>query len=98
MNNTDQENNFNPQSKAIQIEHILYQHGLTTTHSADAIRKNPMEVLDSALKIYEKRSEDHDKKAADFWDKYEKFIDKTLDQFGSETVDKFINDIKNLFK
>jgi len=98
MNNYEEENFFNPQSKAIQIENILNKQGLAMLHSADTIRKNPMAFLDTALKIYEKHSDEHEKRAADFWDKYEKFSEMSLDDIGNDTVDQMISDLRALFK
>ncbi len=54
--------------------------------------------MDVVLQRYEKISEINDEKAADFWDKYESFKGKRLDDFGEETAGHFAEDVAALFK
>ena len=87
----------NPQSKAIVIEHFLTSKNYADLGDADAIRKDPIAFMDSVLKKYERISEENDKRSADFWDKYEQFKGKRLDEFDDDTVNQLILDIKCLF-
>ena len=89
---------FNYQNVAIRIEHALRSHGYASMGDADAIRSNPMDFMDAILKRYEKLSEENDGRSADFWEKYEKYKDCRLDEFGEEVAQNFAADIVDLLK
>ena len=89
---------FNYQSVAVRIEHTLHAHCYASLGDADAIRSNPMGFMDVVLKRYEKLSEENDERSADFWEKYEKYKDCRLDEFGEEVAQNFATDIVDLFK
>lgn len=89
---------FNAQNFAIRIEHKLVAEGYAKSHDADAIRSNPMEFMDTVLKRYEKISDEHERKAADFWETYENYKGCKLDDFGEEMAKNFANDVVDLFK
>lgn len=89
---------FNPQAYAVRIEHCLTAHGYATSGDADFIRRDPLGFMDAVLKIYEKISEENNLKAADFWDRYEKFKGDRLDDFGEESAKHFAEDVAELFK
>lgn len=89
---------FNAQSIAVRIEHKLSAEGYAKLNDADAIRSDPMGFMDTVLKRYEKISEEHDRKAADFWDVYENYKGCKLDDFGEEMAQNFANDVADLFK
>ena len=64
---------FNYQYIAVRIEHTLQLHGYAKAGDADIIRSNPMAFMDAVLKQYEKASEEHDRKSADFWEVYKNY-------------------------
>mgnify|MGYP000292509845 CR=1 FL=1 len=88
---------FNYQSIAVRIEHALQSHGYAKMGDADAIRSNPMAFMDTVLKRYEKMSEEHNEKSADFWEVYKNYEGRCLDEFGEEMARNFANDIVDLF-
>lgn len=88
---------YNPQFDAIDIETFLNSKGYAKLGDADSIRKNPLDYMDGVLKHYEKLSDRHDKRSADFWDKYERFKGKRLDDIGEATAKQMKSDIKALF-
>lgn len=65
---------------------------------ADAIRSNPMAFMDTVLKRYEKISEKHDERSADFWEVYKNYEGCHLDEFGKEMAKNFTNNVIDLFK
>lgn len=89
---------FNYQNIAVRIEHALQPHGYATMGDADAIRSNPMAFMDTVLKRYEKISEEHDERSADFWEVYKNYEGCRLDEFGEEMAKNFANDVIDLFK
>ncbi len=89
---------FNAQNTAVRIEWKLEAHGYAKMGDADAIRANPMGFMDTVLKRYEKISEEHDRKSADFWEVYKNYEGCTLDDFGEEMARNFANDVADLFK
>lgn len=88
---------FNAQSIAVRIERKLHAKGYAQMQDAYAIRANPIAYMDAVLKRYEKLSEEHGRKAADFWEVYERFEGCKLDEFGEEMAQNFANDISALF-
>lgn len=89
---------FNYQSIAVRIEHALQSRGYAKMGDADSIRSNPMEFMDTVLKRYEKISEEHDERSADFWEVYKNYEGRRLDEFGEEMARNFANDIVDLFQ
>lgn len=89
---------FNAQNYAVRIEYKLHAHGLAAEHSADQIRRDPIGFMDVALSLYERQNEEYEFKAADFWDKYESYKGKRLDDFGEETAKHFVEDVIALFE
>ena len=89
---------FNPQSKAVRIEHKLHAKGYVGLHTADQIRKDPMGVMNDVLKTYENLSAENDTRSADFWEKYEQYKDCRLDEFGEEAAEQFVKDVYALFE
>ena len=89
---------FNYQYIAVRIEHILQLHGYAKEGDADIIRSNPMAFMDAVLKQYEKASEEHDRKSADFWEVYKNYEGCRLDEFGDEMAQNFANDVVDLFQ
>lgn len=89
---------FNAQSIAVRIEHKLCAEGYAKTGDADSIRANPMAFMDTVLKRYEKTSEEHGEKAADFWEVYENYVGCRLDEFSEEVARNFAADVVDLFK
>ena len=89
---------FNPQAYAVRIEHCLRGHAYAMYGDANDIRRDPIGFMDVVLQRYEKISEINEEKAADFWDKYESFKGKRLDDFGEETAGHFAEDVAALFK
>ena len=88
---------YNPQQYAIDIEHILNSKGLASYHVADEIRKAPIDFLDAILSIYEEKSERNYKASVDFWDKYERYQGKRLDDFDDEFARQLVSDIRKVF-
>lgn len=89
---------FNPQSYAVRIERKLRAHALAAEHSADQIRRDPIGFMDVALSLYETQNEEYEFKAAEFWDRYESYKGKRLDDFGEETAKHFVEDVIALFE
>ena len=89
---------FNPQSQAVRIEHKLHARGYVGLHTAGQIRNDPMGVMDTVLRRYEKISEENDIRSADFWEKYERFKGCRLDEFGEEAAEQFVKDVYALFE
>lgn len=89
---------FNFQSVAVRIERKLRAEGYADIGDADLIRADPMGYMDTVLNKYEKISEEHDRKAADFWEIYEHYKGCRLDEFGEEVANNFAADIVDLFK
>ncbi len=89
---------FNYQYIAVRIEHTLQLHGYAKAGDADIIRSNPMAFMDAVLKQYEKASEEHDRKSADFWEVYKNYEGCRLDEFGDEMAQNFANDVVDLFQ
>ena len=89
---------FNYQYIAVRIEHTLQLHGYAKAGDADIVRSNPMAFMDAVLKQYEKASEEHDRKSADFWEVYKNYEGCRLDEFGDEMAQNFANDVVDLFQ
>ena len=88
---------FNPQSYAVSIELFLRPKGYALMGDADTIRKDPIAYLDIVLSRYEKQSEEHEKLALNYWDKYEKYKGKSIDELGADVTTHMISDFKELF-
>ena len=88
---------FNPQSFAVNIERILTKRGYATLGNAYLIAKDPIGYMDSVLKDYELMSEEHEKRSADFWDKYESYKGKSMGELGADLSQQLVKDIRKLF-
>lgn len=88
---------FNPQNYAVSIELFLRPKGYALMGDADTIRIDPIAYLDVVLSRYEKQSEEHEKLAVNFWDKYEKYKGKSIDELGEKIITQIISDFKELF-
>lgn len=88
---------YNPQSDAVSIEHFLHKKGFALLGDADKIRNNPIGYLEGFLGIYENQSDRHDQRSAEFWDKYECYKGKRLDEIDKNTVNQLKSDIRALF-
>ena len=90
---------FNPQSYAVSIEHYLTSKSsaYASRGDADRIRLDPIEYLDGVLKYYEVESETNANLSADFWDKYEEYKGKSIDEMGEDIISQLISDMKQLF-
>ena len=89
---------FNPQSHAYTLEVFLRPKGYAQMGDADKIQKDPISYLDVVLSQYEKQSEEHEKLALNFWDKYEKYKGKSINELGADITTQMIYDFKELFR
>ena len=88
---------YNSHFDAVCIENFLISKGYAKLGDASEIQKNPLGYMDSVLRDYEKLSDRHDKRSADFWEKYECFKGKKLDDIDHDTVKQMKTDIRALF-
>lgn len=89
---------FNAQSQAVRIEMKLQECGWAKTGDADNIRKDPISFLGGVLPRFECTSDEVENASADFWDRWESYKGKRLDEFGEEQAREFTNELINLLK
>ena len=83
---------FNPQSYAVDIEKLFN----FPFHSADKIRKNPLEFLKSTLDGLYVKSEEKARLIDAFDEKYSKYKDTILDQWDEADIIQMIKDLREI--
>lgn len=84
---------FNAQNQAIRIEMKLRECDRATMGDADYIRNDPMGFLDKILPHFERTSDEAENASADFWDRWESYKGKRLDEFGEEQAREFVSEV-----
>lgn len=97
------------QSVAVSLEHICGDcfsmnliepsNALGGILSSDEIRKNLMQTLAIFLiRFYRNGNDEYDKKVDDFFEKYNKYYNKSIDEIGEDLSDSIVDEFEDILE